>query len=116
MWTTTRRWPWSRVSGPPDQEEIVGVGRYMTDAAKSGAELAFAVADDWQRKGIGTAFFNRLLAIAGSIPFKKLHADVLVQNSGMLKIFHRSGLIVHTTTQAGVVRVYLTVPDAKSRP
>jgi acyl-CoA hydrolase/GNAT superfamily N-acetyltransferase len=100
--------------GQPGQEEIIGVGRYMTDAAKASAELAFAVQDGWQRKGIGTHLFKRLIAIAQEHGIRKLHADVLVENSGMLKIFHRSGLRIQTTTDAGVVRVRMAVSDPKT--
>ena len=35
----------------------------MTDAEKQTAEVAFAVQDDWQRKGLGTYFFQRLVEI-----------------------------------------------------
>ena len=85
----------------------------MTDAAKTSAELAFAVQDGWQRKGIGTHLFKRLVAIAQEHGIRQLHADVLVENSGMLKIFHRSGLNIKTTTDAGVVRVRMTMTDTK---
>lgn len=102
------------VVGQPGQEEIIGVGRYMTDAAKSSAELAFAVQDAWQRKGIGTYLFKRLIAVAQEHGIRKLHADVLVENSGMLKIFHRSGLHIETSTQANVVRVRMAMPDPKT--
>ena len=102
------------VVGQPGQEEIIGVGRYMTDAAKSSAELAFAVQDAWQRKGIGTHLFKRLIAVAQEHGIRKLHADVLVENSGMLKIFHRSGLYIKTSTEAGVVRVKMAMPDPKT--
>jgi hypothetical protein len=36
---------------------------------------------------------------------------VLPENSGMLKIFHRSGLNTETTTEEGVVRVTMTIAD-----
>jgi GNAT superfamily N-acetyltransferase len=97
----------------PAREEIVGAGRYMTDASKSSAELAFAVRDEWQRKGIGTRLFNQLIAIARNNGIRRLHADVLVQNSGMLKIFHRSGLQIKTNTDAGVVRVHMNLPESQ---
>ena len=42
------------VHGSGGHEEIVAVGRYMTNPAKRAAEMAFVVADDWQRKGLGT--------------------------------------------------------------
>ncbi len=98
--------------GAPGSEEVVGVARYMTDAEKTSAEVAFTVQDAWQRKGLGTYFFERLLKIAKDNGIRILHAYVLVENSGMLKIFHRSGMVVETQTEGDVVRVTMKVPDA----
>ena len=97
--------------GPPGAEEVVVVGRYMTDAEKQSAEVAFTVGDAWQRKGLGTHFFKRLACIARGHGLQTFHAYVLVQNSGMLKIFHDSGLVVETTTEADVVRVTMKLPE-----
>jgi len=99
------------VVGPPGREDIIGVGRYLTDAAKSGAELAFVVRDDYQRLGIGTYLFLRLVQIAREQGIHEFAADVLAQNSGMLKIFHRSGLNVETLTEEGVVRVEMSLAE-----
>jgi acyl-CoA hydrolase/GNAT superfamily N-acetyltransferase len=99
------------VVGTAGQEEVIGVGRYMTDAAKISAEMAFVVRDDWQGRGIGTFLFHRLVEIARSHGIHKFHAEVLTENSGMLKIFHRSGLNVETTSEEGVVSVSMEVPD-----
>jgi GNAT superfamily N-acetyltransferase len=98
--------------GGPGREDVVGVGRYMTDAEKRTAEVAFAVQDNWQRKGLGSYFFNRLVAIAREKGVHTFYAYVLLENSGMLKIFHRSGLIVETETEGDVVRVTMKLPDA----
>ena len=99
------------VVGTAGQEEVVGVGRYMTDAAKLSAEMAFVVRDDWQGRGIGSFLFHRLVEIARSHGIHKFHAEVLTENSGMLKIFHRSSLNVETTSEEGVVSVSMEVPD-----
>jgi acyl-CoA hydrolase/L-amino acid N-acyltransferase YncA len=97
--------------GPADDQDIIGVARYMTDAAKESAELAFVVRDDRQRKGLGTILFNRLIEIGREEGIHRFNADVLAENSGMLKIFHRSGMIVATSTDEGVVRVSMIPPD-----
>ena len=99
------------LQGSPGQERVVGVGRYMTDPEQTAAEVAFAVNDDWQRKGLGTYFFTRLVTIARERGIRTFHAFVLVENSGMLKIFHRSGLVVETANEGDVVRVVMKLPD-----
>lgn len=91
--------------GEGGQTEIIGIGRYLTTPDTRTAEMAFVVRDDWQHQGLGTQLFQRLVAIAGRSGIRQFHADVLPQNSGMLKIFHRSGLNTETVTNEGVVRV-----------
>jgi GNAT superfamily N-acetyltransferase len=99
------------VIGTAGNEEVIGVGRYLTDAAKNSAEMAFVVRDDFQRQGLGSFLFKRLVDIAKAAGIRKFHAEVLAENSGMLKIFHRSGLKVETTTEGGVVGVDMAVPE-----
>ena len=36
-------------------------GRYLTDPSKTSAEMAFSVRDDWQRRGLGTLLFQKLV-------------------------------------------------------
>jgi len=99
------------VLGPPGNERVIGVGRYMTDAAKESAELAFTVTDEFQRNGLGTCLFERLIGIARDRGIRRFHAYVLVENSGMLKIFHRSGLNIETQKEGDVVRVSMMLPE-----
>jgi RimJ/RimL family protein N-acetyltransferase len=99
------------VRGLRGREEIIAVGRYMTSPGKRSAEMAFVVSDDWQRKNIGTHLFHRLVEIGSQAGIQEFNADVLPENSGMLKIFHRSGLNTETTTDEGVVRVTMKVGD-----
>lgn len=99
------------LTGPPGQERVVGVARYMTDAEGQTAEVAFTVNDDWQRKGLGTYFFKRLVQIGREKGIDTFHAYVLVENSGMLKIFHRSGLVVESVNEGDVVRVTMKLPE-----
>jgi len=77
--------------------------------------MAFVVRDDYQHKGLGTYMFHRLLRIGQEQGIHRFDAEVLTENSGMLKIFHRSGLNVETSTDQGVVHVTMTTPD-KPRP
>ena len=97
--------------GPPGAEKVVGVARYMTDSEEQSAEIAFTVSDAWQRKGLGTYFFERLLQIARGHGIRTFHAYVLLRNSGMLKIFNGSGFVVETTTEAEAVRVTMKLPE-----
>jgi len=54
------------------------------------------------------AALGGMIAPAG---IRQFHADVLPENSGMLKIFCRSGLNTETVTDEGVVRVSIRLQD-----
>lgn len=104
------------VVGNEERAIIIGVGRYMTDPGKSTAEMAFVVGDDWQRKGLGSYLFRRLIEIGRHEGIRRFTADVLAENSGMLKIFHRSGMTVETTTDEGVVHVTMSMAEDHVAP
>ena len=99
------------VHGEAGMEEIVGVGRYIRNPTQLAAEMAFVVRDDWQRQGVGTHLFNRLIEIGKQAGIRQFNADVLPENSGMLKIFHRSEMTTETMTHEGVVRVHMVANE-----
>ncbi len=71
-----------------EHEMIVAVGRYVLDKATNSAEVAFVVKDDWQGQGMGAFMFKQLLEIARKRGIVNFTADVLADNSPMLRIFH----------------------------
>ena len=54
--------------------EPVGVARLVRDGRV--AEVAFAVADDWQHRGIGTLLVDRLAEDARAAGIESFRADV----------------------------------------
>jgi len=73
---------------------IVGGCRYIVGPPGQ-AEVAFAVDDAHQGQGVGTALMRHLVAIARGAGLKELIADVLPENTAMLKIFRTSGLRIN---------------------
>jgi RimJ/RimL family protein N-acetyltransferase len=89
-----------------ERRVIVGGGRYIV--VQSGtAEVAFAVVDQYQGQGIGTALMRHVAALAHTAGLDKLIADVLPDNLPMLKVFENSGLRMHTKRDPGVVQVVI---------
>jgi RimJ/RimL family protein N-acetyltransferase len=88
------------------QPMIVGGGRYIV-VQPGKAEVAFAVVDQYQGQGIGAALLHHLAAIARSAKLQKLIAEVLPDNSPMLKVFEKAGLGFATKRESGVVHVTL---------
>ena len=78
---------------------IVAGGRYIVQQPGE-AEVAFAVIDEYQGKGLGAALMRHLVKIAREAGLKKFIAEVLPDNVPMLKVFEKSGLKV--TSKRGV--------------
>jgi RimJ/RimL family protein N-acetyltransferase len=85
---------------------IVGGGRYVV-VQPGKAEVAFVVVDQYQGQGIGAALMRHLAAIAKEAGLEELIAEVLPDNSAMLKVFEKSGLRVRTRREPRVVHVAL---------
>ncbi len=73
-------------------DTIIAVGNYFLDPKTNKAEVAFAVSDRWQRKGIGTFMLELLYRIARRNGIAGFTAEVLAENKGMQTVFNRSGL------------------------
>lgn len=72
------------------KDTIVGAGRYIV-AEPGKAELAFAIIDDYQGLGIGTALLRNLVLIAREHGLQQLVAEVLPENAPMLALFRKYG-------------------------
>jgi acyl-CoA hydrolase/GNAT superfamily N-acetyltransferase len=98
--------------GDPGSEEVIAVGRYMHDAANNSAEVAFAVQDDYQNKGLGKALYGKLVDIGRERRIEKFFAEVLPENIPMLRVFHHADCEVATKTEGEVVHVTIGLrPD-----
>ncbi|MGE5165551.1 MAG: N-acetyltransferase family protein [Sphingobacteriales bacterium] len=83
-----------------DRDAIVAGGRYIVEKPSS-AEVAFVVVDDYQGQGIGAILLRHLAALAREAGLKEFTAEVLPDNTPMLKVFERSGLKL---AQSGLLR------------
>ena len=84
---------------------VVGGGRYVV-VRPGRAEVAFAVIDEYQGRGIGSVLMRHLVAIARAAGLQELIAEVLPENVPMWKVFERSGLPM-TTVESEVIYVTL---------
>ena len=83
---------------------IVGGGRYIV-VQPGKAEVAFAVVDQYQGQGIGSTLMHHLTTIARSSGLRELVAEVLPDNTAMLKVFEKSGFGLSTERGSGVMHV-----------
>ena len=71
---------------PEDEAEIVGVVRYERVRGTDEAEYAALVEDRFQGRGLGIGLTRRLIEAARERDIGRLHALVLRENRGMLRL------------------------------
>ena len=75
-----------------DGHEIqIGVARYVAGGNHQHCEFAIAIADDWQRKGLGTRLMQALMAAARAAGIREMFGEVLASNHKMLQLTARLG-------------------------
>jgi RimJ/RimL family protein N-acetyltransferase len=91
---------------------FVGVARYACAIGETEvADVAFAVADAWQGRGIGTALAALLVEHARANGIARLHATTLPENGPARKLLHRMGFGVCAIAD-GVLEVDLDLAAA----
>jgi GNAT superfamily N-acetyltransferase len=93
------------------RERFIGVGRYFRMQDRTRAEVAFAVLDEYQGRGIATLLLEHLRRIARDTDILEFIADVMVTNRHMLDVFRDSGFQSQSSNQDGVVRVSLSINE-----
>ncbi|HEY0509877.1 MAG TPA: bifunctional GNAT family N-acetyltransferase/acetate--CoA ligase family protein [Blastococcus sp.] len=89
-------------------DQIVGVGRYDRYPDTDDAEVAFLVEDAHQGRGLGSVLLEHLAAAARERGIKRFVAEVLAQNSKMVRVFQDAGYKSERSYEDGVV--HLTFP------
>jgi len=97
----------------PQNGSIVAGGRYVV-FEPGRAEVAFAVIDDYQGRGIGQILLRHLAAIACDAGLVEFTAEVLSGNAAMLKVFEKGGLPLATKHESGVVHVALQLTRSRA--
>jgi acetyl coenzyme A synthetase (ADP forming)-like protein len=73
------------------REDMVAVGRYDRLAGSDEAEVAFAVADEHQGRGLATLLLEYLATYAAGSGIIRFAADTLMDNRRMLEVFQAAG-------------------------
>jgi RimJ/RimL family protein N-acetyltransferase len=88
-----------------DESAIIGGGRYIVTQPGT-AELAFAIVDEYQGHGVGTALLRHLVLIARDSGLQQLVAEVLPENLPMLTLFRKFGF---STARSGGEAVHVAL-------
>jgi acetyl coenzyme A synthetase (ADP forming)-like protein len=94
--------------------EMIGIASYDKETGEhNDAEVAFAVADEHQGRGLGTKLLQLLTAHARSTGIDAFRAYVLPENRQMMRLFRNSGYELSRTIDEGVFTVDFPVAESK---
>lgn len=74
-----------------EKEIVIGLGQYLIDEERHTAEVAFAVRDGYQNKGVGAELLSYLTYLAKRSGLLGFTAEVLEENQPMLHLFEKVG-------------------------
>jgi len=92
--------------GNSDTAPIVAAGHWMMDYNENMAEVAFSVADEHQRQGIGTHILHFLMRAARERGLHGFRANVIAGNMAMTRVFQKSGCVLHQEYEGGEISLY----------
>jgi len=88
------------------RDEMIAIGRYERLAGTDEAEVAFAVADEHQGRGLATLLLEYLATYAATQGITRFSADTLIDNRRMLEVFQAAGFRRESQSiQFGVVHL-----------
>jgi RimJ/RimL family protein N-acetyltransferase len=93
------------VTGPRENEKVIGSACYFLSPATNLAEVAFMVAPEFQGAGLGTALQARLQEYAMSRGVRGFVSEILPRNTSMLRLAGRAQGTLTTSHDEDAVHV-----------
>ena len=97
---------------PSGKERIVGVARYDRARNTNVAEVAVAVIDEFQRRGLGGVLLGELARVARAEGIKSFQLIVLPENQQMLGLLRKMGWIHQAKLNGGVYEISFDIPGS----
>jgi len=94
---------------PPPPRAPIAVARYVRQADFDAAELAIAVSDDWQRRGVGRALLLGLRERAMRTGVRRFTALTLGGNLGARALAGRCGPVEVTAAHDGLLELSISL-------
>jgi acyl-CoA synthetase (NDP forming)/RimJ/RimL family protein N-acetyltransferase len=88
-------------------DRVVAVAGYDRLNEPDAAEVAFAVAEDQQGRGLATRMLEQLAEVAASRGITRFDAEVMGENRPMLHVFANAGFGVRRGSTGGIVHLAL---------
>jgi RimJ/RimL family protein N-acetyltransferase len=95
----------------PDSLHGIGVARFVRSRQDPElAEVAVAVADSWQNRGVATALLDRLTQRAREEGVHRFSAEILADNQPMLDLIDELGDVTMRNLDQGSVEIEVQLP------
>ncbi|GAC1321962.1 MAG: bifunctional GNAT family N-acetyltransferase/acetate--CoA ligase family protein [Thermoleophilaceae bacterium] len=94
-------------------DRVVAAAGYDRLREPGAAEVAFAVADDFQGRGTATRLLEQLAAVGAERRINRFDAEVMAENRAMLGVFRRAGFEVRRKGALGEVTVSLDISPSE---
>jgi acyl-CoA hydrolase/RimJ/RimL family protein N-acetyltransferase len=88
-----------------EKEVAIGLGQYLISNEGHTAEVAFAVRDDYQGKGVGTELLSYLTYLGKRSGLLGFTAEVLQENQKMLHLFEKMGFDIKRRGSEGTYQL-----------
>jgi RimJ/RimL family protein N-acetyltransferase len=95
----------------PHGTEPVGVARYVRLDHPECAEVAIAVVDAWQGKGVGTVLLHELVERAKAAGVRRFTATCLADNADVIDLLGRLGATHVAHPDPGLAELTIDLPD-----
>src|SRR5689334_14776376 len=98
------------------EDRIVALASYSRLRDPASAEVAFAVADDEQGRGVGTRLLEQLARRAAEVGITSFVAEVMGENSTALSVFRDAGFDITRALEHGIIELRFPIaPTEKVR-
>jgi RimJ/RimL family protein N-acetyltransferase len=95
----------------PRSSDGVGVARFVRSREDpAAAEVAVAVSDEWQRRGVATLLLYELTARARADGVRRFTASVLAENQAALEMMHKLGEARVVGAEGAVIELVMQLP------
>jgi acetyltransferase len=91
---------WTEVAG---KRSIVGIARLVVDPDYEQADYAVLIADDFQRRGLGSLLTQKSLEICRRLGLKRICSETTASNHSMLHIYAKYGFEVKLAEDPTIV-------------
>ena len=95
-------------------DRIVALASFARLRDPATAEIAFAVADEEQKRGIGTRLLEQLAVRAADIGVHTFVAEVMPANRAMLRVFADAGFESGRELEGGIVELQLAIAPTEA--